>query len=136
LVLGRNFMWTWVNIWWGKNINKNASPLVVAFMKAFAPTNKSLRLQALFVPSKSSLCFRLCILLMRVSYFKALCYGVSKWRLFICQSICGLCRTSQNNPMIRLLKNEMTLRITLLVWEPMVTFNGLVSCVIRPNERL
>jgi hypothetical protein len=27
------------------------------------------------------------------------------------------------------LGNEMTLETTLLVWEPMVTSNGLVSCV-------
>jgi hypothetical protein len=40
-------------------------------MKTFAPTNKSLVLQGLFVPSKSSLCFKLCILLTRVSHFKA-----------------------------------------------------------------
>jgi hypothetical protein len=29
----------------------------------------------------------------------------------------------------------MTLKTTLLVWEPMVTFNGLVSCVISHDER-
>jgi len=29
----------------------------------------------------------------------------------------------------------MTLKITLLVWESMVTSNGLVSCLIGPNER-
>jgi len=30
----------------------------------------------------------------------------------------------------------MTLKTTLLVWELMVTFNGLVSCVTGLNERL
>ncbi len=37
--------------------------------------------------------------------------------------------------MTRFLGDEMTLKITLLVWEPMVTFNGLVSCVINIDER-
>jgi hypothetical protein len=32
--------------------------------------------------------------------------------------------------MIGFLEDEMTLKTTLLVWEPMVTSNGLVSCVI------
>jgi hypothetical protein len=36
--------------------------------------------------------------------------------------------------MKRLLGDEMTLKITLLMWETMVTFNGLVSWVIGPNE--
>jgi hypothetical protein len=30
----------------------------------------------------------------------------------------------------------MTLKTTLLVWEPMVTYNGLVSCVIGLDEKL
>jgi hypothetical protein len=37
--------------------------------------------------------------------------------------------------MTRFLGDEMTLKTTLLVWEPIVTFNGLVSCVVGPNER-
>ncbi len=37
--------------------------------------------------------------------------------------------------MTRVLGNEMTLKTTLLVWEPMVTSNGLVSRVTNPNER-
>ncbi len=37
--------------------------------------------------------------------------------------------------MTRFFGDEMTLKITLLVWELMVTFNGLVSCVTGPNER-
>jgi hypothetical protein len=31
--------------------------------------------------------------------------------------------------------NEMTLKTNLLVWEPMVTFNGLVSCMTSFNDR-
>jgi len=38
--------------------------------------------------------------------------------------------------MTRFLEDEMTLKTTLLVWEPMVTFNGLVLCVISHDERL
>jgi hypothetical protein len=38
--------------------------------------------------------------------------------------------------MTRFLRDEMTLKKTLLMWEPMVTFNGLVSCVTHPNKRL
>jgi hypothetical protein len=59
-------------------------------------------------------------------------------KTFICQySTCILCRTSEDNPMMTtFLGNEMTLKKTLLMWEPMVTFNGLVSCVISLDERL
>jgi hypothetical protein len=38
--------------------------------------------------------------------------------------------------MTRFLGYEMTLKTTLLVWEPMVTFYGLVSWVIGLNEKL
>jgi len=38
--------------------------------------------------------------------------------------------------MTRFLRNEMTLKTILLVWELMVTFNGLVSCVIGLDEKL
>ncbi len=78
-----------------------------------------------------------CMLLTRVAHSKALCCGVWKQRFFICQSIGGLCQTNQDNPMMtRFLREKMTLKTTLLVWEPMVTSNVLVSCVIGPNERL
>jgi len=56
--------------------------------------------------------------------------------LLVCQSIHGLCGTSQDNPMmIGFLGDEMTLKTTLLVWEPMVTSNGLVSWVIGSDKR-
>ncbi len=109
---------------------------MATFMKAFAPTNKSLGHLSLLIPSRSSLCSKFCILLRRILHSKALCYGVSKWKLFICQSICELCRTNQDNPMmIGVFRNEMTLMTTLLVWELMVTSDGLVSCVIGLDER-
>jgi len=38
--------------------------------------------------------------------------------------------------MIGFLENKMTLKTTLPLWEPMVTCNGLVSCVIGLDERL
>ncbi len=68
-------------------------------------------------------------------YFSS--FGVSKWKLLICQSTCRLCKTNQDNPMmIRFFGDEMTLKITLLVCNPMVIFNALVSCVISSKERL
>jgi hypothetical protein len=36
----------------------------------------------------------------------------------------------------RCIGDEMTLKTTLLVWEPMVTSNGLVSWVIGHNKKL
>jgi hypothetical protein len=38
--------------------------------------------------------------------------------------------------MIGFLENKMTLKTTLPLWEPMVTCNGLVSCVIGLDQRL
>jgi hypothetical protein len=38
--------------------------------------------------------------------------------------------------MTKFLGDEMTLKTTLLMWEPMVTSNGLVSCVIGLDEKL
>jgi len=61
LVLGRNFMWTWFNIWWGKNINKKCISFMVAFMKAFAPINKGLGHLGLFFPLRSPCCLKFCL---------------------------------------------------------------------------
>ncbi len=105
-------------------------------MKAFAPTNKSLGHLSFLIPSRFSLCFIFWMFPTRVSHSRASCCAVSKWRFLVCQSIHGLCITQQDNPMMtRFFKDEMTLKTTLLVWEPMVIFNGLVSCVINRNER-
>ncbi len=71
----------------GRTYIKNASPLVATFMKAIASINKSLGHLGLLVPSTSSFCFKLSMLLIRVSHSRASCYGVSKWKLFVCQSI-------------------------------------------------
>jgi hypothetical protein len=38
--------------------------------------------------------------------------------------------------MTRFFEDEMTLKTTLLVWESMVTSNGLVTCVIGLDEKL
>jgi hypothetical protein len=129
-------MCTWFNIWWGESVNQNAFPFVIAFIKAFAPTNKGLGRLSLLIPPRFPCYFKFCMLLMRVSHSKASCCGVSIWRLLICQSTYGLCRTSQDNPMMTwFLRDEMTLKITLLVWEPMVTLNDSVSCMINLDER-
>ncbi len=78
-----------------------------------------------------------CMFLIKVSHSKASCFGVSKWRLFVCQSTRRLYKVSKNNPMMTIFHiNEMTLKTTLLMWKPMLTFNSLVSCAIGPNERL
>ncbi len=87
----------------------------------------------LFVLLRFSFYFKFCMLLMRVSHSKTSCCDVLKWRFLICQSICELCKVSQNT---RFFGDEMTLKTTLLVWKLMVTSNALVSCVINPDEKL
>jgi hypothetical protein len=43
---------------------------------------------------------------------------------------------SHDNPMmIRFVRDEMTLKTTLLLCDPIVTINTLVSCVKDPKER-
>ncbi len=106
LALGRNLMWTWLNMWWGENINKKwISFFMAAFMKAFAPTNKDLGHLGLFLPPRFPCCskfcmhsspclflvtwhtffwFLPCMFLTKVWHSKALCCDVSKWRLFVC----------------------------------------------------
>jgi len=105
-------------------------------MKGFVLTNKGLGHLGLLVPSRSSFYFKFCMFFIRVSHSKASYRWCFKVKTFICQSTCILCRTSQDNPMMTtFLGNEMTLKTTLFVWEPMVTSNGLVSCVISLDER-
>jgi hypothetical protein len=63
--------------------------------------------------------------------------GISKWKFYVCHSICGLCRTGQYKPMmIGFVENEMTLKTILLVCDPMVISNALVSCIIGLVEKL
>jgi hypothetical protein len=40
------------------------------------------------------------MLMLKSSHFKASCFGSSKWNFFIRQSTCGLCKTTQNDPMM------------------------------------
>ncbi len=64
-------------------------------------------------------------------HFDVFSFGISKWKLFISQSIRKLCRMKQDNPtMIDFVKDEMTLKTTLLVCDPMIISNALVSCVM------
>jgi hypothetical protein len=52
------------------------------------------------------------------------------------QSTCALCKVSQNNAMMtRFFGDEMTLKTILLMCEPIVTSNALVSCVIGLDEK-
>jgi len=134
LVLGRNFMWTWFNIWWRKSINKKCISSCGNFHENFCSNEQ--RLHALR-PSYTIEISVLGMFFTRVSHPEASCYGVSKCKLLICQSSHGLCKTKQDNTMMtRFFRNEMTLKTTLLVWEPMVTYNGLVSWVTSLEERL
>ncbi len=75
--------------------------------------------------------------MLRPSHSQALCFGVSKWRIFVWQSPHGLCKTSQDNPkMIMFSKDEMTLKTTLLMCKLTITSNALVLCVTSPKEKL
>jgi hypothetical protein len=63
--------------------------------------------------------------------------GISKWKFYMRHSIYGLCRTSQYNPMMTgFVENEMTLKIILLICDPIVISNALVSCIISLEEKL
>jgi hypothetical protein len=56
------------------------------------------------------------MLVPKVLHSEALCFGISKWRLFVCPSTCGLCNMSQNNPrMTVFFEDKITLKTTLLV---------------------
>jgi hypothetical protein len=69
-------------------------------------------------------------------YFGAISFNDSKWRFLVFQSIQGLCKFNYDNPMmIGLIKGEMTLKPILLMCDPIVIINVLVSCVISPEER-
>lgn len=69
-------------------------------------------------------------------HFDVSSFGISKWKLFISQSIHRLCRMKQDNPMmIDFVTNEMTLKRTLVVCDPMIIFNALVSCVISFEKK-
>jgi hypothetical protein len=69
-------------------------------------------------------------------HFDVSSFGTSKWKLFISQSIHGLCKRKQDNPMmIEFVKDEITLKTTLLVCNPMIIFNALVSCVVSFEKK-
>jgi hypothetical protein len=69
-------------------------------------------------------------------HFDVSSFGTSKWKLFIFQSIHGLCKRKQDNPMmIEFVKDEITLKTTLLVCNPMIIFNALVSSVVSFEKK-
>lgn len=69
-------------------------------------------------------------------HFDVSSFGISKWKLFISQSIHGLCKTKQDNPMIiDFVRDEMTLKTTLLVCNLMIISNALVSCVVSFEKK-
>jgi hypothetical protein len=50
-------------------------------------------------------------------------------------SIHGLCKVSQDNPMMmRFVRDEMIMKKIPLVCNPIVTFSTLVSCIINPKK--
>jgi len=77
------------------------------------------------------------MLVIVASQSKGSCLGASKLRLFICQSTRGLCKMSQDNPMmIGFFGDKMTLNTTLIKCDLMVISNALVPCVIGHEEIL
>jgi len=69
-------------------------------------------------------------------HFDVSSFGTSKWKFFISRSIHGLCKTKQDNPMmIDFVRDEMILKTTLHVCNPMIISNVLVSCVISSKKK-
>jgi len=121
LVPGRNFMWTWFNIWWKKNVNQECISFHGNFHESFCSNEQRLGAPRPSCTTKASLLLQ--SFHVWVSHSRTSCCGISKWKFLVCQSIHGLCRTSQDNLMMtRFLGDEMTLKTTLLVWEPTLTF--------------
>jgi len=53
------------------------------------------------------------MLVPKVLHFETLCFGISKCRLFVCPSNCGLCNMSQDNPRtIVFFEEKITLKTT------------------------
>jgi len=77
------------------------------------------------------------ICLLENLYFGVFLFIDSKWKLLVFQSIRRLCKMSHDNPMmIRFVRNEMTLKTTLLLYDLIITINTLGSCVTTHEERL
>jgi hypothetical protein len=54
-------------------------------------------------------------------HFDVSSFGISKWKLFMSQSIHKLCRMKQDNPMtVDFVRDEMTLKTILLVCDAMI----------------
>lgn len=77
------------------------------------------------------------MLVLKVSCLYALCFSVSKWKHFVCQSTCGLCKPNQDNLMIiGLFKDEITLKVTLLMCNPTIISNILISSLEGVEKKL
>jgi hypothetical protein len=86
------------------------------------------------VSSHVELCLESNVLFGKASYFGVVSFTDSKWKLLVFQSTQGLCKMNHDNlMMIRFIGDEMTLKITLLLCDPIVTINALVSCIIAPK---
>ncbi len=139
---------SWPDIYYKKCINQECILFFCSMHESFCSHKQWLGKLGVGMHStspKSSLktwrtcsCVSPTMLVIVASQSKGSYLGASKRKLFICQSIHGLCKMNQDNPMmIRFFGDEMTLNMTLLECNPMVTSNTLVSwCVIGLKERL
>jgi extradiol dioxygenase family protein len=69
-------------------------------------------------------------------YFGVVMFIDSKCKFLIFQSTQGLCKMSHDNQMmIRFVGDEMTLKTTLFLCDPIVSVNALDSCVTRVMKK-
>jgi hypothetical protein len=91
-------MWTWLNTWWGENINQECISFGGSFYESFCSKQQRLGAPRPFCTIEVFLLFRIYMLLTKVLHSRTLCNGVLKWRILVCQSTHGLSKTSQDNP--------------------------------------
>ncbi len=155
LVLNRDVMLLCLKIKSWNGIHKKWISFLHYLYECFCSHKQRLKMFGSWLPpiSPSCLSFYMCRLILvvsscvescsesnvfvgKVSYFGVISFTDSKWRLFIFQSIWRLCKMNHDNPMmIGFVGDEMTLKTTLLLCDPIVIVNALVSCVISFEER-
>jgi hypothetical protein len=74
------------------------------------------------------------VLLGKALYFGVISFISSKWKFIVFQSTQALHKMSHDNPMMIGFVGD-DLKTTLLLCDPIVTINILVSCVIGPEKR-
>ncbi len=104
----RDLMLMWPKNGVGGRKIKNTFPFFATCMKAFIATNNGLKHLDLHTPLGSFLCFKFCtcpssclflgawwtwswflfnMLVITTSHSRALCFGASKWKLFVCNPL-------------------------------------------------